>query len=107
MKALFEHTLLEPDASPSAEIAAPLVDAIVECFDIGAVLVEQFASGGISEESARCVADAFPRDLLREVMLAGVTGGDVSDVEAEFSRAVLGAATDCLTDEELEVMTGG
>ena len=107
MKALLEHSFVKPDASPSTEIAVQLVDAVVECLDIGAIVVEEFAGGGISEESAQCVADAIPRDLLRDVMLAGMTGGDAPDAQAEFSRAVLGAATDCLTDEELELMTGG
>lgn len=81
----------------------PFADAALECLDFGAVLVEQFsADGNVSEASAKCLADALPEDLLRQAFVAGMRGEDTTGVETDFLRAILQAAPDCLTDEELQ-----
>lgn len=104
LEAILAVTLADPDASPPLEVAEPLADTLIQCLDFDALLVEEFASEdgtAISEESAQCLADAVPEDLVRSAALAGITGQDLPEEEAAFERAVLAAAADCLTDEEL------
>jgi hypothetical protein len=90
-----------------AALYEPLADAMLNCMDFGALLVEQFAAGGqLSQDSAQCLADAISEDLLRELIIAGMTGGETSAAEASLTREVMSAAPDCLTDEELSGLGG-
>jgi hypothetical protein len=106
LRDILEFTIANPDSSPTAEIAGPLADTLVECMDFGALIVEQFTAGGISEESAQCVADAVPQDVIRDMALAGMIDEDSSEVEAEFEQAMQDAADECLTPEERELIEG-
>jgi hypothetical protein len=109
IEGILAFSLANPDAAPPSEVAEPLADTIVACLDFGAILVEQFTAadgGGVSEASAQCLADAIPEDLIRSAVLSGITGEDAPEDEAAFERAVVGAADDCLTDEELAGLGG-
>jgi hypothetical protein len=108
LESLLTFTLADPDGTPTPEVAGPLADAVVTCMNFGEVLVEQFAASGgtISPESAQCLADALPDDLLRSMVLSGMTDVEAPDDEAAFERAIVGATADCLTDEELSSLGG-
>jgi hypothetical protein len=85
----------------------PLADAMLNCMDFGALLVEEFtAAGDLSAESAQCLADGISDDLLRQVIVAGMAETDTSAAEAALAREVMAAAPECLTDEELSGLGG-
>ncbi len=76
------------------------------CYDFVRLIAEGLAVGGVSEESALCVAAALPEDL---ILAAGIAEGNNDEVagaaadEALF-EALSDAAPDCLTAEELELV---
>jgi hypothetical protein len=95
------------DLEVDPSLYEPLADAMLNCMDFGALLVEEFTSAGdLSTDSAECLADAISDDLLREVIIAGMTGAESSSAEAALAREVMSAAPECLTDEELSGLGG-
>ena len=95
------------DVEVDPALYGPLADAMLNCMDFGALLVEEFtAAGDLSAESAQCLADAISDDLLRDMIIAGMTESDTSAAEAALAREVMAAAPECLTDEELSGLGG-
>ncbi|MCJ7725938.1 MAG: hypothetical protein MUP76_06060, partial [Acidimicrobiia bacterium] len=87
-----------------------MADLMLGCVDVETAMTEQFATDGISDGSARCMAKAFGEtDFYRAAFIAGMTGDDSYDPTAdpEFLGTMITAATDCLTAEELAVIMGG
>ena len=86
-----------------------LVDTAFECLDMDALMVEEFAKGGISEDSARCVvAELNKIDFFRASFAAGMTGADNNPADdPEAMAAMLAAFTECLTPAELGEIMGG
>ncbi len=78
--------------------------ALQACVDIRELLFQQMVLEGLSEESARCVADGMPEGLV-EMMLGGP---ELEDDEAalEFIGELMALQNRCLTPEEMESMGG-
>lgn len=87
-----------------------MVDLAFGCIDIEAVMAEQFATDGISDDSALCMAKGFGEtDFYRRAFIAGMTGDESYDPteDSAFLATMITVATDCLTAEELAVIMGG
>ena len=86
-----------------------LTDAAFECLDIDALMVAEFAEGGISQDSAQClVSELNKTDFFRATFKAGMTGSDADPTEdPEIMAAMLTAFSDCLTPAELGEIMGG
>jgi hypothetical protein len=96
-------------ALTTAEIES-VADVALECIDVEAFLSAEFAAGGISEESASCLADAvIDTDFMRRGLIAGMTGDETYDPSSDPDTigALMSAATECLTPEELSLIMGG
>lgn len=87
-----------------------LVDLALGCIDFETILAAEFAAGGISEASARClVGELAETDFFRSAFRAGMIGDvayDPSDDPA-FLAAMIGAASRCLTPDEMRMIMGG
>ena len=75
--------------------------AIRACVDIRQSLYETYVQEGLSEESARCVADGLPDELIE--MMAGGQEPEDEDAAALFGELAQ-LQLRCLTPEELEMM---
>ena len=107
LETLLAVSFTEGNGDPDPALYEPFADAALNCMDFGALLVQQFTSdGNLSEESATCLADAIPHDLLRDLIIVGMTDGDSTSAEAALTREITRAAPDCLTDEELASLGG-
>ncbi|WP_420619538.1 hypothetical protein [Candidatus Poriferisocius sp.] len=78
--------------------------ALQACLNVRDMLFETFIQDGLSEPSARCVADGLPDELV-EMMLEGP---DPEDEEAvlEMMGELQALQNRCLTPEEIESMGG-
>ncbi|MDE0604455.1 MAG: peptidylprolyl isomerase [bacterium] len=78
--------------------------AFQSCVDIRETLYQTFVQEGLSEQSARCVADGLPDEVV-DMMLGG---GEPEDEEAalEMMGELMALQTRCLTPDELEFMGG-
>lgn len=86
-----------------------LADVALGCMDVEALIVEQFALEGISEDSAKCLATAMQdTGLMKTAMIVGMTGDDSYDPtsDPELMEDILAAITDCLTFEEMSRLGG-
>jgi hypothetical protein len=90
------------------------VDSVAElalgCIDVETAMADQFATDGISQESARCMSAGFAEtDFFKQAFIAGFTGDDSYDPsqDPEFLGSMITIATECLTDEELQIIMGG
>ena len=81
-----------------------VVAALQACVNVRDMLFQTFIQEGLSEQSARCVADGLPEELV-EMMLEGP---DPEDEEAplEFIGELMALQNRCLTPEEIESMGG-
>jgi len=86
-----------------------ITDTAFECLDIDALMVAEFAEGGISQDSAKClVAELNETDFFRVAFIAGMTGSDVDPTDdPEIMGAMLTAFSECLTPAELGEIMGG
>ena len=88
-----------------------LLDAFIGCIDFGDVFTESLlegADGGVSEDSARCIAEGIDDDTIRKAAQAGITGEELSpETDAELLSDILKLMSDCLSPEELLSVTGG
>ena len=97
---LITQTLLGDDDEAASEILGPLV---LGCIDLRDDLAEMLVMEGISPESAQCVADGMPDEIV-EMMLEGRTPeGDEELIE--FLGQLMELQNRCLTPEELEAMS--
>ena len=78
--------------------------ALQACVDVRDMLFQTFVQEGLSEQSARCVAEGLPEELV-EIMLEGP---EIEDEEAalEFIGELMALQNRCLTPEEIESMGG-
>ncbi len=78
--------------------------ALQACLNVRDLLFETFIQDGLSEQSARCVADGLPEELV-EMMLEGP---ELDDEEAalELMGELMALQNRCLTPEEIESMGG-
>ena len=79
-------------------------EAFQACVDVREVVYQTFIQGGLSQESARCVADGMSEEIV-DMMLGGQE--PESDEEAlEMIGELAALQNRCLTPEELELMGG-
>ncbi|MCY3576212.1 MAG: peptidylprolyl isomerase [bacterium] len=80
------------------------LEASRACIDVRETLYQTFVQEGLSEESARCVADGLPQEMV-DMMLGG---GEPEDEEAamEMMGELMALQNRCLTPDELEFMGG-
>ncbi len=105
LDALDASTVEELRAGPTSQANAGLLAAaIVDCVGTSEIARSSLApqSGGASEASLDCAADAFDSDLVVELLQSGLVDpgsgrGVRPDVEIEVAMALAG----CLTPEEL------
>ncbi|MYH73084.1 MAG: peptidylprolyl isomerase [Acidimicrobiia bacterium] len=84
-------------------IAEPeALEAFQACVNVRDMLFQTFVQEGLSEQSARCVADGMPDEVV-DLMLGG---GEPEDEEAalEMMGELMALQTRCLTPDELELM---
>ena len=81
-----------------------VVAALQACVDVRNMLFQTLVQEGLSEQSARCVTEGLPEELV-EMMLEGP---DPEDEEAalEFIGELMALQNRCLTPEEIESMGG-
>jgi len=86
-----------------------LTDSAFECLDIDALMVAEFAEGGMSQDSAKClVSELSKTDFFRVAFKAGMTGSDAEPTDdPEIMGAMLTAFSECLTPAELGEIMGG
>ena len=84
-----------------------MTDLMLECVDFRTVFIDQFADEGVSDESAKCLADGFDDDFLRALAKAELSG-DGSDPTEDPAQAekFFNLITDCLSFEELSDLGG-
>ena len=79
-------------------------EAFQACVNVRDMLYETYVLEGLSEDSARCVADGLPDELI-DMMLGGSEPDDEGAV-AEMMGELVALQTRCLTPEELELVGG-
>ena len=88
-----DYGIAEPEA----------LEAFQACVNVRELLYQTLLQEGLSEQSARCVADGLPEEVV-DMMLGG------QEPEGEEALDMIGALmelqTRCLTPEELEAMGG-
>lgn len=78
--------------------------ALQACLNVRDLLFETFIQDGLSEQSARCVADGLPEEVV-EVMLEGPELDDEEEA-LELMGELMALQNRCLTPEEIESMGG-
>ena len=74
------------------------------CFDIREMLYQTFVQEGLSEESARCVADGLSDEIVD--MMLGAQEPESDEEIAEMFGQISALQNRCLTPGELELMGG-
>lgn len=98
----------EPGDVPLSESQADKMTVLMtDCVDFRALFVDEFTQGGVSEESAGCMADGFDDEFIQSLAKAQLIG-DGSDPTQDPAQAekIFSLITDCLTFEELSNLNG-
>ncbi len=91
-----EHDLgIDPQEAQAASQA---------CFDVREMLYQTFLQEGLSEESARCVADGLSDEIV--AMMLGAQEPESDEEIAEMFGQLSALQNRCLTPDELELMGG-
>jgi cyclophilin family peptidyl-prolyl cis-trans isomerase len=96
--------VIAEDGDDLGAIGEEIASAIRACIDVRESLYETYVLGGISEESARCIADGLPDEVIE--MMAGGQEPEDEEAAAELFGELIQLQTRCLTPEELEMMGG-
>lgn len=65
-------------ANMTADEQSKVADLAIDCIDMQAYMGEMLATAGLSEAQAKCVSDGLNDDLIKELFLAQIGGGDVT-----------------------------
>lgn len=98
----------EPGDVPLSDEQADKMTALMTgCVDFRTLFIDEFTRGGVSEESAGCLADGFDEDFIRALAKAQLTGqgGDPTQ-DPEQAEKIFSLITECLTFEELSNLGG-
>jgi len=77
------------------------------CIDLAATFEAELVSSGVSASSASCLVDRLDGSgFFEAAFLAGMTG-DESEPDPSLISALVAAASECLTPEELGIFLGG
>ncbi|MEM9467628.1 MAG: hypothetical protein AAGA90_19795 [Actinomycetota bacterium] len=100
--ATIDALINDPDAEmgdvADPEEAVVAVDALLDCIDLEAMMVEQMtADGSMTADQAQCVADEFGEDDLRSFIRASALPEDQVDDSAaeEFVTKLFSIAGEC------------
>ena len=104
IRATVESALIYESEDDFGFAESEALEALQTCVDVRSLLFQTLVEEGLSEQSARCVADGLPEELI-EMMLEGP---DPEDEEAalEFIGELMALQNRCLTPEEMESMGG-
>ncbi|MCU0272845.1 MAG: hypothetical protein MUE34_06415 [Acidimicrobiales bacterium] len=84
----------------SEEDAGAVADAFADCVDMRALFLEGMAGdGGMPEEAMDCVSDAIDDDMLRNFLIAGLTGQDPEAMLGE-DEGLMTALMECAMEAE-------
>ena len=78
--------------------------AFQACVNVREILFETYVQEGLSEQSARCLADGLPEEVI-DMMLGGQEPEDEEAV-LEMMGELMSLQNQCLTPDELELMGG-
>lgn len=104
LRATVESGFISEPEDDFGLVEEEVLGAFQSCVDIRELLYQQLVLEGLSEESARCVADGMP-DGLVEMMLGGPEFED-DEAALEFIGELVALQNRCLTPEEIESMGG-
>ena len=104
IRAMVESGLISGSEEDFGLVGAEVFEAFRACVDIRESLYETYVQQGLSEESARCVADGLPDEWV-ELIAGGQESEDEDEAAALFGDLVQ-LQFRCLTPEEIEMMGG-
>ncbi len=99
----------EPGDVPLSDGQADrMTKLMTDCVDFRSLFVEEFTAGGVSDESAGCLADGFDDEFIQALAKAQLTGDNTDPLQnPEQAETIFGLITDCLTFEELSNLGNG
>lgn len=108
LKSLIKAMVTGEDPSTNPEFLAIVIPIMTrDCLEpLEAMLIDEFQAGGMSAESAACVAEAFMRGGLFEAILSSQLAGTEFPGDPELQNQMMSALTGCLTPEELAQLGG-
>ena len=81
---MLENTTMDIDEMPNPQDAVTAIDALLDCVDLETMMVESMVQDGTPEDSARCVAENFGEDELRDFIRAAALPEDQIDESVAF-----------------------
>ena len=81
---MLENTTMDIDEMPNPQDAVTAIDALLDCVDLENMMVESMVQDGTPEDSARCVAENFGEDELRDFIRAAALPEDQIDESIAF-----------------------
>jgi len=94
----------EPGDVPlSDDQADRMTKLMTGCVDFRTLFVEEFTAGGVSDDSAGCLADGFDDEFIQSLAKAELTGQDSDPLQnPDQAQKIFELITTCLTFQELE-----
>jgi len=108
LHSLIRATMTGEDPTTNPEFMALMIQVMTEdCVEpMEAMLVDEFVAGGMSADSAACVADRFMRGGLFASLLDTMLSGTDFPTDPELQDQMMSAFTECLTPEEMQNLGG-
>jgi len=108
LHSLIRAAMTGEDPTTNPEFMALMVQVMTEdCVEpMEAMLVDEFVAGGMSADSAACVADRFMRGGLFASLLDTMLSGTDFPTDPELQDQMMSAFTECLTPEEMQNLGG-
>jgi hypothetical protein len=108
LHSLIRATMTGEDPSTNPEFMAIMIQVMTgDCVEpMEDMLVAEFVAGGMSADSAACVADKFLRGGLLESLLNTMLSGTDFPTDPELQNQMMSAFTECLTPEEMGNLSG-
>jgi len=96
------------DVALSDNQADRMTELMTDCVDFRTLFVEEFTAGGVSDESAGCLADGFDDEFIQSLAKAQLTGDNTDPLQDPAqAETIFGLITTCLTFEELSNLGNG
>ncbi|HSQ38326.1 MAG TPA: hypothetical protein VLS92_10585 [Acidimicrobiia bacterium] len=108
LHSLIRATMTGEDPTTNPEFMALMIQVMTEdCVEpMEAMLVDEFVAGGMSADSAACVAGRFMRGGLFASLLNTMLSGTDFPTDPELQDQMMSAFTECLTPEEMGNLGG-
>ncbi|MEO0493906.1 MAG: hypothetical protein AAF081_10870 [Actinomycetota bacterium] len=85
INAMLDDIDVEIDQLPNPEDGVKALDAMFDCVDIEEMMFDQMVADGTPEDAARCVAEGFGEDELRNFFASAALPEDQIDEAAAFA----------------------